>query len=178
MEVSLRFFDLFKRQASPYTAKRAPLAAALEPRMLFDGAIAATAADTATSSDPQPNDAAQAQTADDSAHQASDNAIPLAATSDQRQEIIFVDGKLQDAQTLIAGLPSSSEVVVLNSSQDGLQQIADYLQGREGIDAIHLLSHGAEGTVELGNMWLSRTSSNACPRRCRCGIPGAMPGSS
>jgi hypothetical protein len=46
-------------------------------------------------------------------------------------------------------------VVVLDASKDGLQQMADYLQGRSGLDAIHLLSHGADGTVQMGNVWLS-----------------------
>src|SRR5690606_3034580 len=50
---------------------------------------------------------------------------------------------------------SGAEVVVLDSNKDGLQQIADYLKDRSDVDAIHLLSHGAEGTVELGNTWLN-----------------------
>jgi fibronectin-binding autotransporter adhesin len=133
---------------------RSPLALSLEPRMLFDGAVAATVADAA-----QP-DATQATTGQSTDNQVTDShdataTTPPAATTDQRQEIVFVDGKLQDAQALIAGLPGGTEVVVLDSNKDGLQQIADYLKGREGVDAIHLLSHGAEGTVELGNTWLN-----------------------
>lgn len=130
---------------------RSPLALSLEPRMLFDGAVAATMADTATTT----ADASQTQSADDSSQHATDAVTPPAASSDQRQEIVFVDGKLQDAQQLIAGLPSGTEVVVLDSSKDGLQQIADYLKDRSDVDAIHLLSHGSEGTVELGNTWLN-----------------------
>ncbi|MEN0108456.1 MAG: DUF4347 domain-containing protein, partial [Pseudomonas sp.] len=149
----MKFFDLFKRPATPSAARRAPLATLLEPRMLFDGAVAATVADAA-STDAPAADANHTQPADNTAHPASDAATPP-ASSDQRQEIIFVDGQLKDAQALIAGLPSGAEVVVLDSSKDGLQQIADYLKGREGVDAIHLLSHGAEGTVELGSTWLN-----------------------
>lgn len=130
---------------------RSPLALSLEPRMLFDGAVAATVADAATTT----ADASQAQSADDSSQHATDAVTPPAASSDQRQEIVFVDGKLQDVQQLIAGLPSGTEVVVLDSNKDGLQQIADYLKDRSDVDAIHLLSHGSEGTVELGNTWLN-----------------------
>ncbi|TRO11743.1 DUF4347 domain-containing protein [Ectopseudomonas mendocina] len=133
---------------------RSPLALSLEPRMLFDGAVAATVADAA-----QP-DATQAATGQPNDSQPTDSLDATAATlptatADQRQEIVFVDGKLQDAQALIAGLPSGTEVVVLDSSKDGLQQIADYLKDRADVDAIHLLSHGADGTVELGNTWLN-----------------------
>ncbi|MBB2497162.1 DUF4347 domain-containing protein [Pseudomonas sp. UL070] len=122
--------------------------------MLFDGAVAATVADAA-----QP-DAAKAPTDQPNDSHANDShdataATPPSATADQRQEIVFVDGKLQDVQALIAGLPSGTEVVVLDSNKDGLQQIADYLKNRSDVDAIHLLSHGAEGTVELGNTWLN-----------------------
>lgn len=143
-----------KKKPSPRSliaTPRTPLAISLEPRMLFDGAVAATVADAATNT----ADASQTQSTDDSSQHATDAVTPPAATSDQRQEIVFVDGKLQDAQQLIAGLPSGAEVVVLDSSKDGLQQIADYLKDRSDVDAIHLLSHGSEGTVELGNSWLN-----------------------
>ncbi|MDU9406990.1 Ig-like domain-containing protein [Pseudomonas sp. zfem001] len=136
---------------SPVATPKTPLAISLEQRMMFDGAVAATMADTATTT----ADASQTQSADDSSQHATDAVTPPAASSDQRQEIVFVDGKLQDAQQLIAGLPSGTEVVVLDSSKDGLQQIADYLKDRSDVDAIHLLSHGSEGTVELGNTWLN-----------------------
>lgn len=152
-EVSVKFLDLFKRQASPFTAARAPLAAALEPRMLFDGAIAATVAETAASAE-HASTADAAKPSDDGSQHASD-AVPPAATSDQRQEVVFIDGKVDNKQQLIAGLKPGTEVVVLDSSKDGLQQIADYLKNRSDVDAIHLLSHGSDGTVELGNTWLN-----------------------
>lgn len=41
-----------------------------------------------------------------------------------------------------------TEVVVLDGSRDGLQQIADYLDGRTGIDAI--LSHGDRRRLATG----------------------------
>lgn len=150
------FWNKNKNAANTTSAapSRSPLALSLEPRMLFDGAVAATVADAA-----QP-DATQAATGQPNDSQPTDShdttaVTPPAATTDQRQEIVFVDGKLQDAQALIAGLPSGTEVVVLDSNKDGLQQIADYLKDRSDVDAIHLLSHGAEGTVELGNTWLN-----------------------
>ncbi|MDD2052326.1 DUF4347 domain-containing protein [Pseudomonas putida] len=149
----MKFLDLFKRQASPFTAARAPLAAALEPRMLFDGAIAATVAETAASAE-HASTADAARPSDDASQHASD-AVPPAATSDQRQEVVFIDGKVDNKQQLITGLKPGTEVVVLDSSKDGLQQIADYLKNRSDVDAIHLLSHGSDGTVELGNTWLN-----------------------
>jgi VCBS repeat-containing protein len=141
-----------RKEAQP--AARAQLAISLEPRMLFDGAVAATVADAAASSAPPPTDTAHSPAADDSAQQASDTTMPPAATSDQRQEVVFIDGKVENQQQLIAGLKPGTEVVVLDSSQDGLQQIADHLNGRHGIDAIHVVSHGEAGKVKLGTLWL------------------------
>ena len=114
---------------------------ALEPRMMFDGAVAATVVDAAAdhNTDSQPD--------------SNDVAAPSAA-GEQRQEVVFIDSNVQNYQQLVDGIVDGVEVVVLNGSQDGLQQIADYLDGRSGIDSIHILSHGDSGKVQLGSTWL------------------------
>lgn len=61
--------------------------------------------------------------------------------------------------------------MVLDPNKDGLQQMADYLKGREGLDAIHLLSHGADGTVQMGNVWLA--SNNLAEHRAALESIGA-----
>ncbi|WP_225580461.1 DUF4347 domain-containing protein [Pseudomonas sp. PDM16] len=122
--------------------------------MLFDGAVAATVAETVSSTDHQPTETAKAQTTDDAALKTGDAATPLAATSDQRQEVVFIDGKVTNRQQLIDSIKPGVEVVTLDSSKDGLQQIADYLESRSGLDAIHILSHGDVGKISLGNSWL------------------------
>jgi hypothetical protein len=132
---------------------RSALAMALEPRMLFDGAVAATLAETAEA---QPTaDASNDQASPQDTHANTDN---LAATptgsADNRQEVVFIDNQVKNYQQLISGLRPGSEVVVLDGSKDGLQQIADYLNGRSGINAIHIISHGDVGKVQLGNDWL------------------------
>ncbi|SFW21889.1 autotransporter-associated beta strand repeat-containing protein [Pseudomonas sp. NFACC19-2] len=132
---------------------RSALAVALEPRMLFDGAVAATVAETA---DAQPTaDASHDQASVENAHSSADNlAATPTGTTDNRREVVFIDNQVKDYQQLISGLKPGSEVVVLDGSKDGLQQIADYLNGRSGIDAIHIISHGDVGKVQLGNSWL------------------------
>ncbi|WP_430317600.1 DUF4347 domain-containing protein [Pseudomonas nitroreducens] len=152
------------KRAVPVKAPVMPaLAMALEPRMLFDGAVAATMAEAADAK-PTADTAAKVAQAhpsqDNSVHDASkDNlfAVP-AGTSDHRQEVVFVDASVKGYQQLVAGLKPGTEVVVLDANKDGLQQIADYLQGRSGIDSIHILSHGDVGKVQLGNIWLDGSS--------------------
>ncbi|MBG0843602.1 DUF4347 domain-containing protein [Pseudomonas chengduensis] len=123
--------------------------------MMFDGAVAATAvevADTQTA-DAQP-------TADASSSHDNLAATPT-GTADNRQEIVFVDGQVQDYQQLLAGIKPGTEVVVLNPTGDGLKQISDYLAGRSGIDAIHIVSHGLPGQVTLGSLTLDKAGLDA-----------------
>nr|WP_067290102.1 Ig-like domain-containing protein [Marinobacterium profundum] len=124
----------------------APLAMALEPRMLFDGAIAATIVETQDST-------LEPASAQETASITDTEGAAIAGSADNRQEIVFVDTQVQDYQQLLAGLPTDVEVVMFDGSSDGLQVIADTLAGRSAIDAIHILSHGDNGQVQLGNDW-------------------------
>jgi len=67
------------------------------------------------------------------------------------QQVVFVFDDLPDWQTLAAAAPEGAEVVVLDGTKDGLDQIAAHLQGRSGIEALHILSHGEAGRVQLGS---------------------------
>ena len=73
------------------------------------------------------------------------------------REIVFVDDKVEDSQTLIdaimaaRGAQTDIEIVSINSSQDGLQQITDVLAGERDLSAIHVISHGSSGQLLLGN---------------------------
>lgn len=73
----------------------------------------------------------------------SDNAVPL--------EIAFINGNLADLSDLIASLRPGIEVVVLDPAADGLAQIAQALDGRSGLAAIHLIGHGSTGVLQLGD---------------------------
>ena len=76
------------------------------------------------------------------------------SASPQRAEIVFVFDDLPDWQQLAVAATPGAEVVVLDGSQDGLVQMANFLQGRSGVDAIHILSHGDVGQVQLGSVQL------------------------
>ena len=65
--------------------------------------------------------------------------------------IIFVDWRVADIDSLLAGMPADAEVVILDGASDGVDQIAARLQGRSSLDAIHIISHGSSGSVSLGN---------------------------
>jgi len=62
----------------------------------------------------------------------------------------FIDPTVPDLDTLLTGLEPGIEAHVLDSHRDGIAQIADILRGQT-VEAIHILSHGAPGTIFLGN---------------------------
>ena len=90
------------------------------------------------------------------AHQAAEQErqTSLAALS----AIVFVEADVADVQVLLDGLAAGTEVHVLDPLQDGLAQIAAVMAHRQGVDALHIVSHGREGELSLGS--LSLTAGN------------------
>ena len=74
--------------------------------------------------------------------------------------IVFIDSRVSNYQTLIDGFTQPLEVYVLDSQSAGLEQILAQLHGRTGIDALHLISHGSQGALYLGNSVVSSTNFN------------------
>ncbi len=77
-----------------------------------------------------------------------------------RQEIVFILGNIPDIQWLVKDTNPGIEVYILDSQQDSLAQMADILAGRSGVDALHLLSHGSVGEVQLGAVTLTSGNVN------------------
>ncbi len=65
--------------------------------------------------------------------------------------IIFVDSRVPEVDTLLAGLGEGSRVVLLDTDTDGIEQILHALTGVADLSAIHIISHGAAGTLFLGS---------------------------
>ena len=67
--------------------------------------------------------------------------------------IYFIDPSVTDYQSIINGLDPTSSVVLLQTDLGGLEQISAYLvdNGITALDAIHIISDGAPGTLTLGN---------------------------
>ncbi|MDZ7862902.1 DUF4347 domain-containing protein [Acidovorax sp.] len=86
-------------------------------------------------------------------HRHTNHPMPLGARDPV--ELVFVFDDLHDWQTLAAAAPEGAEVVVLDGWSDGLAQMAAHLQGRSGIAALHILSHGTPGSLLLGNLPLT-----------------------
>ncbi len=64
--------------------------------------------------------------------------------------IAFIDRQVTDHQSLIAGVTTGTEVVIVDGDRDAIAQITEILALRSNIDSIHIVSHGAPGSLQLG----------------------------
>lgn len=124
---------------------------ALEPRVLLDAAALETAVEVAV-----------APTADAEDDGSDALVASLESLGGVVSEAIFVDGALDDADALAASLAQSGRlVVVLDVDQDGLNQIRESLAGYSNLSAIHIVSHGSDGRVQLGGFQLSAANADS-----------------
>ena len=84
-----------------------------------------------------------------------------------RHELIIVDGATPDHRQLVEDLlrqrtdASQIELVVLDSSRGGVEQISEILSNYADLDAVHLVSHGTDGALNLGSGWLTSGNMDA-----------------
>ena len=151
---------------------------ALEPRFLFDGAAAVTVEQqqqdtTAPHPDAQHTDTTESTsvaadqlvkpgTADVSKSSLTDllTSAPEKSTSPAPSggELVFVDSAVRNSAELLKGISPDAQVIFIEAGQDGIQRISEVLAGRENIQAIHIISHGTDGAVKLGNLWLQESN--------------------
>ncbi|RDH45545.1 DUF4347 domain-containing protein [Zooshikella ganghwensis] len=134
---------------------------ALEKRFLFDGAAAATAADTASASEGSTNSTGEDTSSEDLAQALMQPVTTNNETenseeaSDKSKTVIFIDSRVSDYQSLVEGLDESVDVVIIQAQQNGLEQMANALAEYSNLDAIHVVSHGDDGQLQLGNITVS-----------------------
>ncbi|OPA96021.1 glycosyl hydrolase [Pseudomonas fluorescens] len=139
-----------------------PMIMFLEPRMLFDGAVAATVADAAQP-DAQPTaEAAKTPTADQPTDtHAPQGQVDATQAAVPGKSVLFVDSRVKDSASLLQGVAPGTQVVQLEASKDGLQQIADYLDSHQGVSSVQIIAHGNAGDLWLGNSYLSADNVQA-----------------
>ncbi len=76
-----------------------------------------------------------------------------------RKELLIIDSAVPEHESLLDQItpgPGDREdrdlsVFVLDAEQDGLEQISNILSQHRGVFAVHLVSHGDEGALRLGD---------------------------
>lgn len=66
---------------------------------------------------------------------------------------IFIDSSVEGYQQLASEWADRGVVVIVDSQQDGMDQVLSALAGQTNIEAIHFVSHGASNTFMLGTTW-------------------------
>ncbi|KAM3113150.1 DUF4347 domain-containing protein, partial [Phormidesmis sp. 146-33] len=78
--------------------------------------------------------------------------------------LVFVDAGVSDFQALMGGVQAgdlkaisakADRVFLLNATQDGVAQISQVLSQFQDVSAIHIVSHGSAGRLQLGSTDLS-----------------------
>ncbi|MEG4407505.1 DUF4347 domain-containing protein, partial [Microcoleus sp. MON2_D5] len=79
--------------------------------------------------------------------------------------LVFIDSNVEDYQSLISGVSPNAEVIILDETRDGIEQITERLAIEQNIEAIHIISHGSPGAVQLGaNTLNSSNIENFAPQ--------------
>ncbi|KAM3089773.1 DUF4347 domain-containing protein [Phormidesmis sp. 146-35] len=65
-------------------------------------------------------------------------------------QIVFIDPRLPNYKSLVAGAIAGVNVVVLDAKRDGIAQITQVLAQATQVSAIHIVSFGDEGVFTLG----------------------------
>ncbi|MFC1820404.1 DUF4347 domain-containing protein [Thermodesulfobacteriota bacterium] len=82
-------------------------------------------------------------------------------------EIVFVDPRVPEVQTLINPILTtqpdnnpSIEILILDPDTNGIEQISEALASFNNLSAIHIISHGSPGSLELGTTRLDSITLN------------------
>lgn len=95
------------------------------------------------------------------------DAMSLSSSIDVKQalyrEIVFLDAGVVDGEQLLSDLlrntnTATTQVYLIDSTTDGVEQISAALNNHHALDAVHIISHGTTSQVQLGSGTLS--SSN------------------
>ena len=75
-------------------------------------------------------------------------------------DLVFIDSQIEDYQSLVNGVLPGVKVVVLNSTENGVDQITRVIGRYFHISSVHIVSHGRPGCLYLGNGQLNLDNIN------------------
>ncbi len=87
-------------------------------------------------------------------------AAASASSADEWSEVVFVDRSVAGYELLVAELliDRGAHVEFINPDEDGVLKITEALKGRSNVEALHIISHGDQGELRLGNATLTAES--------------------
>ena len=99
---------------------------------------------------------------------------PDSTAASAERELVFVDGNVADYEQLIADLQGSDGQPDHRSGGAGFRPQRDRAGQRNplrplGPPAVHFITHGADGKINLGNTWLTAPPSSRTAKSSRSG---------
>ncbi len=80
------------------------------------------------------------------------------STTPATREVIAIDAGIADWETLVASLDPAMPIILLPAGGNGLEALALALADYGTLDALHLVTHGSEGQLHLGELRLNTTN--------------------
>ncbi|MEW8660421.1 MAG: FG-GAP-like repeat-containing protein, partial [Candidatus Thiodiazotropha endolucinida] len=131
----------------------------LEPRILLSADLVGVAVEPASNDVEQQVNGTELQTIEAALQSAALNQTDESKLS--TRELVIIDPATPDYQPLVDDLISRNgdgrnfEIVLLDSADNGIDQLSETLAQYRELDAIHLISHGSEGEIQLGDAILN-----------------------
>ena len=131
---------------------------AVEPRLMLDAAGVDTAEAALNEAALQEAEAWAAGLHQQSNETDADEIAAKVNSSAASTQIMFIDSGVENYADIISSLGPNIDVYVLTGDRDGVEQMAEVLADKENVDAIHIVSHGRSGTLDLGDTKLTEAS--------------------
>lgn len=135
-----------------------PIADGFEADTIVDEALGDAIPDSATLSDSDLFDlAAEGWPTPLSSAEVSNDNTTVEDAIEPLREIVFIDAGTPELEALLADLRNETDpnreftAVLLDANLSGIGQITAVLSKLQNVAAVHIVSHGSDGRVELGN---------------------------
>jgi hypothetical protein len=84
-------------------------------------------------------------------------------------ELVVIDESVENSDVLVADILAQNEksegrqlvIVTIDSAQSGIDQITDQLNGNDRVNAIHIIGHGDESQIYIGNDVINSSNINS-----------------
>jgi large repetitive protein len=73
-------------------------------------------------------------------------------------ELVFVDTAVKGYKALLKDIDPAATVILLDPSRNGVEQIAEIVSKYDNVEALHIISHGSEGELKIGNGVLNQAN--------------------
>ncbi|MEL6553957.1 MAG: DUF4347 domain-containing protein [Cyanobacteria bacterium J06621_11] len=73
----------------------------------------------------------------------------------QATKLVFIDSSIEHISALVDGLRAGYQAYVISQTQDGIAQITHLLSKFQQVEAIHIVSHGTPGALQIGSAHLT-----------------------